>query len=107
MTFLVDAQLPPALCTWLTARGHRALHVAEIGMTGATDRDIAAYAEHEGVTIISKDEDFLILRLPGRFGFIWLRVGNASNRALQDWLVPRWPTVEIMLARGERLIEVR
>ncbi len=107
MTFLVDAQLPPALCTWLIAKGHRAIHVAEIGMIGATDREIAGYAEREGATIVSKDDDFLILRLPDRFGFIWLRVGNATNRALATWLAPRWPVVEAMLARGERLIEVR
>jgi predicted nuclease of predicted toxin-antitoxin system len=27
MKFLVDAQLPPALCGWLEARGHEAEHV--------------------------------------------------------------------------------
>jgi predicted nuclease of predicted toxin-antitoxin system len=32
MKFLIDAQLPPALCEWLRARGHEADHVADLGM---------------------------------------------------------------------------
>jgi hypothetical protein len=42
MRFLVDAQLPPMLVRWLRERGHEAEHVTEIGMVGASDRDIAA-----------------------------------------------------------------
>ena len=30
MRFLVDAQLPPRLATWLTVEGHEALHVAAL-----------------------------------------------------------------------------
>lgn len=40
MRFLVDAQLPPALAHWLSARGHEAVHVGELGMQAATDRVI-------------------------------------------------------------------
>ncbi|MGK6317981.1 DUF5615 family PIN-like protein [Sphingomonas sp. DT-204] len=28
MRFLIDAQLPPALCGWLRERGHEAIHVS-------------------------------------------------------------------------------
>lgn len=45
MRFLVDAQLPPALCGWLRARGHDAVHVVDIGMLAASDASIAARAE--------------------------------------------------------------
>lgn len=107
MRFLVDAQLPPALCRWLRARGHEAEHVAELGMLAAADTMIAARAEDTAAILISKDEDFLILRLPDRFAFVWMRVGNATNRALEDWLSARWPVAEHMLATGERLVEMR
>jgi predicted nuclease of predicted toxin-antitoxin system len=40
MRFLVDAQLPAALARWLAAEGHRAEHVADIGLAGALDKEI-------------------------------------------------------------------
>ena len=107
MRFLVDAQLPPALARWLVERGHDAEHVADLGMTGASDAMIAAHAEACGAVLVSKDEDFLALRLPDRFVFLWLRCGNATNRALFVWLAPRWPEVERLLTEGERFIEAR
>ncbi|WP_179045221.1 DUF5615 family PIN-like protein [Sphingobium lactosutens] len=36
MKFLVDAQLPPALCRWLRDRGHDADYVSGIGMIAAS-----------------------------------------------------------------------
>ena len=107
MRFLVDAQLPPALCRWLEARGHQADHVANLGMLAAPDAEIAGYAEREQTILISKDEDFLVLRLPDRFGLLWLRCGNVTNAALGAWLDDRWSKVEQLLANGERLIELR
>jgi predicted nuclease of predicted toxin-antitoxin system len=107
MRFIVDAQLPLALCRWLQAGGHEAEHVFELDLIDATDAVIAARAVETGATLISKDEDFLLLRQPDRFVFVWLRVGNATNPALEAWLTARWPVVEAMLAAGERLIEVR
>lgn len=107
MRFLVDAQLPPALCRWLRERGHDADHVADLDLLGAADKAIAERAEELAAILVSKDEDFINLRLPDRFCFVWLRCGNATNRALVDWLDVRWDQVEALLDRGERFIEVR
>ncbi len=107
MKFIVDAQLPPGLCTWLQARGFEAQHVFNIGLGGASDIAIAERAIAENAFIISKDEDFLILRLPDRFGFIWLRVGNATTKSLIGWLEARWEQVDELLVAGERLVELR
>lgn len=107
MNFLIDAQLPPALCGWLRERGHDATHVFDIGMTGASDIAIAERAATDDAALISKDEDFLALRLPDRFVLLWLRCGNATTKALFAWLEARWPEVEMLLARGERLVEMR
>jgi predicted nuclease of predicted toxin-antitoxin system len=106
MKFLIDAQLPPTLRRWLEARGHEAEHVFELGMGRATDAEIADRAESSGVVLISKDEDFLLLRLPDRFSLLWLRCGNASRGALFDWLEVRWARAEALLAQGERLVEL-
>jgi predicted nuclease of predicted toxin-antitoxin system len=107
MRFLVDAQLPPALCRWLAARGHEATHVGDIGLGAASDSEIASYAEAHELVLISKDEDFIVLRLSDRFAFLWLRCGNATNRALTAWLEPRWGEISALLDRGERFVEVR
>lgn len=107
MRFLVDAQLPAALCRWLRERGHDAEHVSEIGLLGASDAEIAARAETGGAVLVSKDEDFVTLRLPDRFVLLWLRCGNATNAALAAWLTPRWERIETLLGAGERFIEVR
>jgi predicted nuclease of predicted toxin-antitoxin system len=107
MRFLVDAQLPPALCRWLEARGHEAAHVMDV-LPGATpDAVIASHAEAADLVLATKDEDFLALRLPDRFILLWLRCGNATNRALFAWLEPRWPEIERLLVNGERLVEAR
>ena len=107
MRFLVDAQLPPGLCGWLRERGHEAVHVFEIELLAASDEAIAARAEADGAVLVSKDEDFVTLRLPERFAFLWLRCGNATNRALATWLEARWERIETLLEEGEPFVEVR
>lgn len=107
MNFLIDAQLPPALAGWLRGRGHDAQHVFEVDLLSATDGVIATYAEANACVLVTKDEDFATLRLPDRFCLLWLRCGNATNRALMHWLTPRWVQIERLLQSGERFIEVR
>ena len=107
MTLIVDAQLPPGLCIWLNARGHDATHVFDIGLGGASDIGIAERAVLDNAYIVTKDEDFLVLRLPDRFGLIWIRIGNATTRNLISWLDLRWKQVDALLISGERLIELR
>jgi predicted nuclease of predicted toxin-antitoxin system len=107
MKFLIDAQLPPGLCRWFEARGFVAQHVTDIGMGAASDVEIANHAETESMILISKDEDFLMVRLPDRFGLLWLRCGNTTNRALAIWMDDRWELVEALLNSGERFVELR
>ncbi len=107
MKFIIDAQLPPGLAAWLRERGYEADHVADLGMVGASDIAIANRAASADAVLVTKDEDFLALRLPDQFILLWLRCGNATNRALFAWLEPRCAEIDRMLGIGERLIEVR
>jgi predicted nuclease of predicted toxin-antitoxin system len=107
MKFLIDAQLPPGLVRWFEARGFEAAHVFELGLGAASDTEISALAESGGYVLVSKDEDFLTLRLPDRFAFLWLRCGNTANRVLSVWMDERWERVAGLLAGGERLVELR
>ena len=62
MKFLVDNQLPAALAKFLQAKGHDAVHVADVTLDAAVDKEIWDYAKEAGRAIISKDEDFLHYR---------------------------------------------
>jgi predicted nuclease of predicted toxin-antitoxin system len=57
---LVDAQLPPALARWLTAQGHDAQHVFDVGLIDAADAAVWQRALDTSATILTKDEDFAI-----------------------------------------------
>ena len=109
MNILIDAQLPPALASLLVAAGHRARHVADVGLQDATDPAVWDHAVRESAVIFTKDEDFALRRLHAQTGptVVWLRVGNSSNLALQRWLMPLLSEIERMVAAGEALIEVR
>jgi predicted nuclease of predicted toxin-antitoxin system len=66
--FLVDAQLPPALADRLSSIGYYAEHVARVGLGGAGDNAIWAYAKQSGMILITKDEDFVLDGIARRDG---------------------------------------
>lgn len=110
MRFLIDAQLPPVMARWLEEAGHQAEHVADAGLRDAEDRLVWAHARKVGAIIVSKDEDFADRSIREGDGpvIVWLRIGNANNRALHAWLTPRLPGLFDALEQGNhRLIEVR
>ena len=109
MNFLVDAQLPPALARWLREAGHEAQHVVDVGLREAEDGPIWMHALSVQAVILTKDEDFAACasRDANAPLIVWLRIGNATNRALLEWLQPRWPQVLALLEESHRLIEVR
>ena len=109
MRFLVDAQLPPALARLLSAQGHRAEHVGDIGLRDADDSPIWRYALANEAILVTKDEDFAHrLQQGGKTPVIlWLRIGNTSRKGLIEWFEPILPQIEAMIESGERLVEVR
>jgi len=111
LKFLVDAQLPPALARALSALGHEAVHVEDLGLANAPDLRIWKEAGERGSVIITKDEDF-IGGSRTRFGspvptVIWIRFGNISRRAMLDNFLPMLPRILDLVAAGEKVIEVR
>lgn len=108
MRFLIDAQLPPALAAYLISRGHEALHVAELGMVSARDREIWNRAAEQGAVIVTKDEDFVTMQALGPQGppVIWIRIGNVTKRALLRHLAAALPSVLTALERGETVVQI-
>jgi predicted nuclease of predicted toxin-antitoxin system len=108
MRFLLDANLPPGLAAWLREQGHDATHLQSQTALAGDDRTIFEFARAQRCVIVTKDEDFAALATlaGGPPPVVWLRLGNATNTALRNWLAPRLPDILQRLAAGETLIEV-
>lgn len=106
MKFVIDQQLPAALGGWFEAKGFEAVHVRDLGMREASDRTIWQYALDQAAVIVTKDEDFALMR-GRREGpqVLWLRIGNATNRVLRAHLDKVWPDVKLWLEDGEAIVE--
>jgi len=108
MRFLVDAQLPPTLASWLAAQGHEAAHVGDLGLQAASDTAIWDHALASSSAIVTKDEDFAQRKVLANHGpvVVWIRLPNTRRRELLAWFETVLPDVLAALARGETLIEV-
>jgi predicted nuclease of predicted toxin-antitoxin system len=107
--FLIDAQLPPALATWLAGQGYSATAVREVGLRDSDDGTIFNFAEKGGWILVTKDEDFMerCLNSSSKPKVVWLRIGNCTNQVLFSWLQPFIPQIIEKLKDGETIVEVR
>jgi predicted nuclease of predicted toxin-antitoxin system len=105
VNFLVDNQLPVALCRFLTDHGHKAHHVLDVHLEAASDLEIWNYAASRDWIVASKDEDFL--HLANRQGdtgkLIWVRLATAENRRCCRFLKGNYQIWCGHLMRGFRL----
>ena len=107
MRFLVDAQLPPALARRLVQLGHEAEHVADCGLALASDSLIRAHAVRTGAAIVTKDEDFVVMRLLAESPpVLWMRTGNTRRAELLRRIEAALPEAVAAFERGETLVEI-
>jgi len=109
MRFVVDAQLPPALASWIVQQGHEAKPVRELGLRNSDDSAIWKFATDGAWVVVTKDEDFAERALATTAGpqSVWLRIGNCTNPALFTWLEPLWPSIVRQLEAGTPVVEVK
>ena len=109
MKFLVDNQLPEALCRFLKAHGHESGHVLGLKMDEATDLKIWNDAAAGNWIVVSKDEDFLHLaNRPGDAGkFLWVRIGNCRKQTLLQAFERELPGIVRAFEEGFRVVEIR
>jgi len=93
----------------LREAGREAEHVEDAGLRDAPDCPIWRCALERQAVILTKDEDFAVrvaqsAKCPV---IVWLRRGNCSKRAFQEWLMPLLPAILQKIEQGQRLIEVR
>lgn len=109
MKFWVDAQLPPALATWLSeCHGVEAFSLRDLGMRDAADADIFNAARQAGIVVISKDSDFV--DLVSRHGtppqLLWITCGNVTNKRLQEVFGKTFAGALAILLAGEPIVEI-
>lgn len=105
MNFLVDENLSPKLVQFLATKGVAAVHVAHIGMPGATDPEVWTYAfHHDQIVVTVNAADFL--HLAGSVdlhpGLVVLRAAVGLSRDEQwAWLEP---VIDWLMETGEALV---
>jgi predicted nuclease of predicted toxin-antitoxin system len=107
--FLVDNQLPQALCRFLNDRRHECTHVLEVGLDEAKDPTIWQYACDNSAVLIAKDEDFLLYATrtdPGT-AFVWVRLRNCRNAELIAAFERALPSILAALESGQHVVELR
>lgn len=83
MKFIVDAQLPQLLATWLKERGFDTIHTLELPAANySDDKEIIIVADQDDRVVISKDSDFfddhILTGKPKRL--LVIKTGNIKNR---------------------------
>jgi len=109
MRLLVDDNLPPRLVRELRERGFDAAHVCEVGLSGAADLAVWAFACDEGCAVVSKDEDYSLFlqRRPPHAPVLWVRLGNVGNAELVRRVTQQIEAAMSALESGRMQFELR
>jgi predicted nuclease of predicted toxin-antitoxin system len=85
LKFIIDAQLPRRLATWLTQQGHACIHTKDLPLQNrTTDSQILRIARDEDRCVITKDSDFQMSFELGRGPrhLLLVSTGNLDNDRL-------------------------
>ena len=105
----VDAQLSPALASWLqTAFGVEAQALRDLDLRDVEDQTIFDLARRASAILVTKDRDFvdLVTRHGPPPQIVWSTCGNTSNAFLREILLAAWPRAAALLQAGEPLVEI-
>lgn len=116
MKFLLNMNIPPQLCSRLTAVGHECRHVKDIGMSRAEDHDIVQEAKASQETIVTHDLDYgTLLSFSGESkpSVIIFRIRKTKSEHLFFRFSTVWTDIQDALAEGaivvveERTLRIR
>ncbi|MFO7870033.1 MAG: DUF5615 family PIN-like protein [Kiritimatiellia bacterium] len=101
MHFLIDEDLPRSIADSIRQAGHEASDVRDIGLQGASDKQIAAYAREYGLCLMTGDFDFADIRNypPGDYaGLVVLKIPGIASAAyikhLAEYLLTQTDVVD-------------
>ena len=109
MRIWVDAQMSPAIATWISSNyAVSAVAIRDLGLRDAADKEIFEAARQESAVVMTKDSDFVFLldRLGAPPQVIWVTCGNTSNVRLKEVLTNTLPKALDLLNLGETLVEI-
>jgi predicted nuclease of predicted toxin-antitoxin system len=105
----IDAQLSPAIASWINENfSVEASAARDLGLRDSEDEEIFLAAKKANAVVITKDRDFVDLldRLGAPPKIIWLTCGNTSNARLKEILNANLTNALEILAKGDDLIEI-
>lgn len=108
MRLLFDQNLSRRLIGMLRDVFPNSVHVVEVELDDATDREIWEYAGEHDLIVVSKDSDFR--QLAFLYGpppkVVWLRVGNASTAQIAMVLLDHVERIEVFVDDDEEAMLV-
>jgi predicted nuclease of predicted toxin-antitoxin system len=108
MKFLVDAHLPPGICSILQSAGHDAIHTQQLpDQNRTTDQSINDLSVRELRVVISKDTDFYYSHLLHQkpYKLLLIRTGNIRASQLKLLLSSHLPEI-IQALETNSLVEL-
>jgi predicted nuclease of predicted toxin-antitoxin system len=98
MKLLLDQNLSPRLVSQLSDLYPGSLHVANVGLDRALDKNVWNYAQQHDCIIVTKDVDFselsVLLGFPPKV--VWMRRGNCSTKDIETILRNNYDSVKMM-----------
>jgi len=79
---VLDNNLPKSLARLLAERGFEAVHVRELGLSGASDAELRNRLADEPIVFVSRDGDFW-LNHPEGWAVIWVALHNPTLALLK------------------------
>ena len=101
LKFLLDENISPQTAPGLRENGHDVVHVREVGLRGALDRDILSFARSESRVLVTQDAEFADIRkypLGSHGGIVRLRLALATSAVVLrvlSALIPRLETQDV------------
>lgn len=102
-SLVLDQGLPRRAVAGLREGGVAAEHVAELGMSRATDREILEYARSTGAVVVTLDSDFAVIIAHlgwSQPSVVHIRLQRMNVRATGDLLMRVLPMVQDDLDQG-------
>ncbi len=92
MRFIVDAQLPESVVSWLNRQRFAATHVDDLGLAGATDDELWQRAIRDNAVLVTRVQGFVQRRLrePGP-RVVWVGVADIRGWGIVDKLSQALP----------------
>ncbi len=108
MTFWLDAQIAPALASWLEETfGVTAMSVRDVRLLDSEDDHLFFAARQVANVLVTKESGFIHLKDLLPLKVIWLTCENTSEKELRRVFQMHFRKAVRLFEAGESLVEIR